>query len=81
MSEDAITSDVALDLILLVRFARTLADLNVVGYWLWAHCSQHGDRQEAVFGPDLPASPSIGCRACYHVGVKRELVVEDIHEF
>lgn len=80
MSEDAITSDDALDLIFLVRCATTLADLNVMGYWIWAHCSHHGDVQEAVFGPDVPTFTSFGCRACHHVGVKRELKIEDVTE-
>lgn len=41
--------DTSLDLVLLVLRANTLRDLGLAGWWVYGHCSVHGDRQEPVF--------------------------------
>ena len=75
------TADTSLDLILMVQFARTLVDLGVYGYWLYGHCSTHGDVQEPVFADQPPSQGNFGCRACYRSGLTRSITVEDMRQF
>lgn len=70
--------DTSLDLILLAQLARTLRDLGIYGWWLFGHCSTHGDRQEPVFEDQPPSQTTFGCRQCYRSGITRPLRVEDM---
>lgn len=73
-----ITTNDAIDLIALVVAVNTLRDLGVFGWWLFGHCSTHGDRQEPVFEESVPAQSSFGCGRCYRAGYQRSIRVEDI---
>lgn len=72
------TADTSLDLILLVQLARTLRDLGIYGWWLYGHCSSHGERQEPVFEENPPSQVAFGCRPCYRNGIQRYITVEDM---
>lgn len=83
MAEDRLPpldADTSLDLVLLVQFARTIADPGITGWWIFSHCPTHGDRQEPIFEAMPPPEAKMGCRRCYQAGITRVLTIEDIRQ-